>query len=319
VAPPCVIGVDVGGTKVLAGAVDETLGVHHRSRRVVAGSADGPAVLATVLAAIADVRDAVDGDVAAVGVGIPSLIDRRTGVAVTTVHLPIRDVPARDIFAERLGIPVAVDNDGNCAALAEARHGAGRGAERMLMITLGTGIGGAMVFGGELDRGALGAAGEFGHMVVDRDGPPCHGNCHNRGCLETVASGTALARAAVVLAAERPESGLARAAQDGRPLDGMLVTELAREGDEAAREAVARIGTALGVGLANLVNIFNPDVVVVGGGVLANGELLLAPARREMLARALSPSREHVRVVAARFGAEAGMRGAGLLAWDGLA
>ena len=340
-AAPCVIGVDLGGTKVLAGALDDTLGVHHRSRRVVAGSADGPAVLATVLAAIADVRESVDGDVAAVGIGIPSLIDRRRGVAVTTVHLPIRDVPAQDVLSERLGLPVAVDNDGNCAALAEARFGAGKGAERMLMITVGTGIGGAIAYRGDVDRGALGAAGEFGHMVVDRDGPPCHGSCPNRGCLETVASGTALARAAVVLAAERPESALARvaaegrpldgilvtelaragdaAARDGRRLDGVLVTELARDGDEVAREAVARIGTSLGVGLANLVNIFNPDVVVVGGGVIANGELLLAPARREMLARALSPSREHVRVVAARFGAEAGMRGAGLLAWDRLA
>src|SRR5215210_1404610 len=116
VAPPCVIGVDLGGTKVLAGAVDDTLGVHHRSRREVVGSADGPAVLATVLATIADVREAVGGEVAAVGIGIPSLIDHRTGVAVTTVHLPIRDIPAEDVLADRLGVPVVVDNDGNCAA-----------------------------------------------------------------------------------------------------------------------------------------------------------------------------------------------------------
>jgi glucokinase len=318
VAPPCVIGVDLGGTKVLAGAVDDTLGVHHRSRREVAGSADGAAVLATVLATIGDVRAQLDAPVAAVGIGMPSLIDQRTGVAVTTVHLPLRDVPAADVLSGRLGVPVVVDNDGNCAAAAEARFGAGRGARRMLMIAVGTGIGGALVFDGRVERGALGAAGEIGHMVIDREGLPCHGNCPNRGCLETVCSGTALGREARVLAAEHPESALGRAARAGRDIDGVLVTQLAREGDAVAREAVTRIGTALGVGLSNVVNLFNPDVVVVGGGVIANGELLLAPARREMLARALSPSREHVRVVAARFGAEAGMRGAGLLAWEGL-
>ncbi len=315
---PLVIGVDLGGTKVLAGAVDETLGVHHRTRRAVAGMTDATTVLAVLLDAIAEVRRAAGGEVAAVGVGLPSLIDRRTGIAVSTVHLPLRDVAAEDVLSERLGLPVVVENDANCAVLAEARHGAGRGAGRVAMLTLGTGIGGGLVLEGRLETGALGSGAEFGHMVVDQDGLPCHGNCPNRGCLETVASGTALAREARNLAAERPDSALAAAARGGRPIVGPLVTELAHDGDGAAREAIDRVATALGVGLANLTNMLNPDVIVVGGGVIGAGEMLLAPARRELLARALSPSRDHVRVLAARFGEEAGMLGAALLARERL-
>ncbi len=313
---PYVIGVDLGGTKVLAGAVDETLGVHHRARREVAGITDGTAVLAALLDAVAEVRAAVGGDVAAVGVGIPSLIDRRTGVAVTTVHLPLRDLVAADVLAERIGLPVAVENDANCAALAESRFGAARGARVAVMLTIGTGIGGGLVLDGRLERGGIGAGAEFGHMVVDMDGRPCHGGCPNRGCLETVASGTALAREAAALAAERPGTALAEAARRGLAITGPLITELAHDGDAGAREAIERIGTALGVGLANVVNIVNPDVIVVGGGVIAAGEMLLAPARREMLSRALSPSRDHARVVAAAFGEEAGMRGAALVAME---
>jgi glucokinase len=156
-------------------------------------------------------------------------------------------------------------------------------------------------------------------MVIEADGPRCHGNCPNRGCLEALASGTALAREAVRIARLRPDSGLGRALAEGRELAGPLVTELAHDGDPAALETLTLIGRRLGVGIVNFVNIFNPEVVVVGGGVIAAGELLLAPARAEMLARALPPSRDEVRVVAARFGVEAGMIGAAALAFDGLA
>jgi glucokinase len=186
------------------------------------------------------------------------------------------------------------------------------------MLTVGTGIGGALLFNGALYRGARGAAGELGHMVVDADGPPCQGNCPNHGCLESVASGTALAREALRVARSTPDCGLGRALQDGRTITGALVTELAHDGDTAARDVVALIGTRLGVGMANLVNMLNPDVVVVGGGVIGAGELLLAPAREVVAARALPPPREHARIVRAHFGAEAGMVGAGALALEGL-
>jgi glucokinase len=155
-------------------------------------------------------------------------------------------------------------------------------------------------------------------MVIDMDGPRCQGNCPNRGCVEALASGTALAREAERLAQERPDSGLARARADGQSLLGPLVTELAHDGDEAAIDAIALIGRNLGVAIASYVNIFNPEIVVIGGGVIAAGELLLAPARAEMLARALPPSRDRVEIVAARFGVEAGMVGAAALAFDGL-
>jgi glucokinase len=222
-------------------------------------------------------------------------------------------------MAERLGMPVFVDNDSNLAALAEHRAGACRGASEAVVLTIGTGIGGGLVLRDELYRGAFGTGAELGHTVIDMDGPPCQGNCPNRGCVEVMASGTALEREALRIAQQRPASGLARALEATRALTGPLVTELAHDGDEAAIEAVALIGSRLGVAIASFVNTFNPQVVVLGGGVIAAGELLLEPARAEVAARALPPSRDQVRIVAARFGVEAGMIGAAALALDRLA
>jgi glucokinase len=187
------------------------------------------------------------------------------------------------------------------------------------VLTIGTGIGGGLILDGQIYRGSVGAAGELGHTVIDYNGPPCHGNCPNRGCVEALASGTALAREAVRLAAERPESGLAAAAEKGYALAGPLVTELAHDGDAAALEALELIGSRLGVAIANFVNTFNPEVVVIGGGVMAAGELLLEPARTVVAQRALPPSRDEVRIVAAELGIEAGMVGAAILAFDRLA
>jgi glucokinase len=296
-----VIGVDLGGTKLLAGTVDSSLNVHHRAHRFARG--DGTAdVLDTIVDAVREARDATEGDVDAVGFGIPSLIDQERGVAVTTVHLPIRDLPFRDLMAERLGLPVFVDNDATAAMLAEWRFGAAHGCGDALLITVGTGIGGGIVAGGELVRGAQGAAGEFGHMTIDYDGPLCP--CGAHGCLEAFVSGTALAREARAL---------------GLDMTAAQVAELAHDGHVGARALVAEMGTRLGTGIANLVNAFNPEVVVVGGGVLALGDLLLEPAREEVARRALAPSRDLVRVVPTRFGAESGMLGAAVLALEGVA
>jgi glucokinase len=321
VSTGCVIGVDLGGTKLLAGAVDPALNVHHRATRPARGSGQAD-VLDTVVAAVREIRDAIEGasgTVEAVGIGIPCLIDRERGVAVMAVNLPIADLPFRDLMAERIGLPVFVDNDANAAMLAEWRFGAALGARDAALLTLGTGIGGGLVVGGALQRGSQGAGAELGHMVVQADGPRCQGNCPNRGCLEAMCSGTALVREARRIAAERPRSGLGRALAEGREISGPLVTELAHDGDVAAIDALALIGSWLGVGIANLVNMLNPDVVVVGGGVIAAGELLLEPARAVVLERALSPSKEHVQIVPARFGAESGMLGAAALALDGIA
>ncbi|MDX6621827.1 MAG: glucokinase [Gaiellales bacterium] len=316
----CVIGVDLGGSKLLAGAVDSALNVHHRATRPARG-ADQSAVLEAVVGVVAEVRDAIEGtsgSVDAVGFGIPSLIDREHGVSVMAVHLPLAGVPFGDIMAERIGLPVFVDNDANLAMLAEWRYGAARGAGDAAMLTLGTGIGGGLVVGGVQQRGSQGAGAELGHMVVQADGPRCQGNCPNRGCLEAMCSGTALAREATRIARGRPDSALGRALAAGREINGPLVTDLAHDGDAASIDAIAQIGRWLGVGIANLVNMLNPDVVVVGGGVIGAGELLLEPARTVVAERALSPSKEHVRILPARFGAESGMLGAAAMALDGI-
>jgi glucokinase len=314
-AAECVIGVDLGGTKLLAGVLDADLAVHHRTHRIVRGL-DQLELLDTIVAAVQDARASAPAEVAAVGFGIPCLIDQRSGTALMAVNLPIADVAFRDVMAERIGLPVRVDNDANMAALAEHRAGAAQGFDHAVVLTIGTGIGGGLILGGELYRGAIGAGAELGHMTIDLDGPRCQGNCPNHGCLETLASGTALAREGRRIAQERPDSALGGALAAGREVDGALVTELAHDGDAAAREAIAFVGRNLGVGIASLLNVFNPDVVVVGGGVLAAGELLLEPARAEVAARVLPPTRDYVRIVPATFGAEAGMIGAGALVLD---
>ncbi len=315
--PRRTIGVDMGGTKLLAGAVDARLGVHHRAQRSVTGL-DQSALLDITVDAVQEVREVAGAEVAAVGFGIPCLIDQRSGTAVVAVNLPLTNLPFADVMTERLGLPVFVDNDANVAAIAEHRAGAARGFNEAVILTIGTGIGGGLILRGRPYRGAFGSAAELGHVVIDMDGPPCQGNCPNHGCVESLASGTALAREAVRLAHERPGSGLAKALEQGRQLIGPLVTELAHDGDEAALEAIELIGSRLGVALATFVNIFNPEVIVIGGGVIAAGELLLAPARAVVAERALPPSRDEVRIVPARFGVEAGMIGAAALAFDGL-
>lgn len=313
--PACVIGVDLGGTKLLAGAIDDQLNVHHRAQRPSAGG-DRAAVLDRVVDAVSEAVAAAPGEVLGVGFGIPSLVDRERGIAVSTVHLPIADLPFRDIMAERIGLPVAVDNDANVAMLAEHRYGAAAGARHAVLLTIGTGVGSGILADGKLLRGATGCAGELGHMVIDYDGPPCHGNCPNRGCLEALVSGSALARTGREAALADPGGGLAVALAAGRPLTGALVTELAYDGDPGARSCLHAAGEALGVGISNIVNIFNPEVVVIGGGVIAAGDLLLGPARAVVAARSLSPSRDVVRVVPARFGAESGMLGAAVMMFE---
>jgi glucokinase len=311
-----VIGVDLGGTKLLAGAVDADLAVHHRTNRPVLGLDQG-GLVQMVADAVEEVRTAVGGGIEAVGFGIPCTFDRRTGMAIQAVNLPLRDIAFHEVMASRLGLPVMVDNDANCAALCEARVGAGGGCSELVLLTLGTGIGGGLVLGGEVYRGWLGGGAEMGHMVVEMDGPPCQGNCPNRGCLEAVASGTALIREASLAVARRPNTALGRALEEGHELTGPLITSLAREGDPVACEAIRLIGRRLGVGISSLVNIFNPEVVVIGGGVSAAGDLLLDPAREVMLERALSPNKDVVRVEVAALGAEAGMIGAALMAREG--
>jgi glucokinase len=311
-ADACVIGVDLGGTKLLAGTVDAELRVHHRAYRL----SRHDAALETIVEAVAEAREAARGEVLAVGVGVPCLVAPGSGVAMACNHFPLVDVPLRDLLAERLGLPVVVDNDATAALIAEWRYGAARGVRNALILTIGTGVGGAMLVDGHVVRGASGAAGELGHIVIDESGPPCPGNCPSHGCLESFVSGPALAIEGRARAEAQPESGLGRALAAGRQISGPLVTELAHDGDEAARAAVELLGRHLGIGMTGLINVFNPEVVVVGGGLVGAGDLLLAPAREVVASRALVPARDQVRIVPARFGDESGMLGAAALAFD---
>ncbi len=312
-----VLGIDIGGTKLAGGVVDDRLQIHNRLHRSMLGQ-DTPELLDTIAKSVQELVNTAAGEVSAVGFGIPSLIDRRTGTSIVAVNLPLTDMRFGALMAERLDLPVFVDNDGNVSALAEHRAGAGVGLDDMLLIGLGTGIAGGIIIGGELYRGAIGAGAELGHMTIDMNGPRCQGNCPNHGCFEAMASGTALAREARQIAAEQPDSGLGRALTAGRVIDGAIVTELAHDGDRAALDVLNLIGGRVGVALASFANIFNPEAIVLGGGVMAAGEMLLAPARAEMVRRALPPAQD-VAVLSARFGAEAGLVGAAALALDGLA
>jgi glucokinase len=305
------IGADLGGTKLLVGAVDSEQRILHRGQESSHGSS-GEQVLTMlekeVNAALETCPDAV-----AVGLGIPARIDRRRGVAIGAVNLPIADLPVRERMRERLPIPVFVDNDGNCAALAEHLFGAGKGAQDIVLLTIGTGIGGGLILDGELYRGSTGAGAELGHVVIEIDGPPCQGSCPNRGCVETFASGTALAREGRAAADREPDSALGRLIASGEEISGQAVTSAAIAGDELARQVVAVAGRHLGAALSSFANIFDPDLIVIGGGVSAAGDLLLDPARSELRARALSPMNQ-TPVVLAEMGPDAGMVGAAAMA-----
>jgi glucokinase len=310
VTPRETIGVDLGGTKMAVGVVDSEQKVQYQGSEPSTGLSEEK--LIAELGREMDEAKAARPDVVAAGLGIPATIDFDRGVAIHAVNLTITDVPVRDLMQERIGLPVYVDNDANVAALAEHLYGAGRGAQNVVMLTIGTGIGGGLILNGEVYRGSTGAAAELGHIVIEEDGPPCQGNCPNHGCVEALASGTAIAKAGREVAERDPDSALGKALADG-PISGRTVTELALAGDGPARDVVAQAGRHIGVALSSLANIFDPDVFVIGGGVSVVGELLLEPARHELRSRALPPQNESP-VKLAELGPDAGMIGAAAMA-----
>lgn len=314
--PRRVIGIDAGGTKLLGGVVDEGFVVHHRVRRTWRG-ADRSETLDIIVESVEEVRAAAP-DVVAVGFGIPALVEWETGVSRWSTHLPLADVRFRDVMSERLGLPVVVDNDANAALLAESRFGAARAVSHAVLVALGTGIGSGLLLDGRIYRGSRGLGAEIGHMVVDLHGPDCQGECPGRGCLEVMASGSTIGREGRAAAAAQPESALGRRVAADQEITGGIVTELAHAGDAAAVSVLAQVGRRLGYGLVGVVNVFNPELIVIGGGAIAAGELLLGPAREVVAERALPPVREMVEIVPAEFGDESGMLGAALLAFDSL-
>ena len=294
------IGVDVGGTKIAAGVVDREGRISKRVERPTPRASQDE-----FLDTLDEVVESLHEDgVGAVGFGMPSTIDQRTGRIVNSVHVPVGDFDFRGRMADRLELPVALDNDANAAAIAEWQAGAGRGTRNMVMLTLGTGVGGGLILDGKPYRGSIGAGAEIGHMVLEFGGEPCVGNCTGHGHLEQVASGGAADRlAAKILGGDAI----------GRELVGA-----ARGGNEEALEAIVGIGRRLGAAMGSLVNIFNPEVIVIGGGFSQARDLFLEPALEAMRVEALPPGRDFVRVVPALLGPDAGLVGAGFVGFEAL-
>jgi glucokinase len=292
-----VIGLDLGGTKILGGILDE----HGRvlERHEVHTPTDSQEALLVAIEAVVD--QLFSEEIAAVAVGVPSRIDSRTGRVMGSVNIPLADVDLRDRLRARFRRPTGVGNDANVATLGEWRAGAGRGTRDMVMLTLGTGVGGGVVIEGRPYHGWA----ELGHVVVQAFGERCQGTCTGHGHLEAVASGTA---------ADRAAQGLW-----GGDAGAEELVERAKAGEANARDALAAIGRLLGAGVGTLVNVFNPELVVIGGGFgVACGELLLGPALEVARIEALAPAGERLRLVEAELGADAGLIGAAFLALEAL-
>ena len=304
------IGVDVGGTKIAAGVVSPDGDILNEVRYPSAGPQKR--LLSTIARAVNEVKNGFE--VGGICLAVPGTVSTAENKIIDAPNLhAIEGVPLKDELEERTGLSTTVENDANAAAWGEFRFGAGSEATHLVFITLGTGVGGGVVSHGVLLRGAQGAGGELGHITIQATGPRC--GCGNHGCLEALASGTAIARRAREVASENPDSALGRLAVE-RMVLGEDVAELAREGDEAARSVLEETGRWLGIGLAGYVNVFNPEVIAVGGGAARAGELILEPARKEVRLRAMSPGRDLVEIKPATLGARSGVLGAAALARD---
>ena len=312
-----VVGVDIGGTNVVVGTMPEdgsrVLGLR-KERTLVTDGPDAVVeqIARMVKASLAEARTALGGtalEVAGVGIGAPGPLDTTNGIVLLTPNLGWRNFPLRDRVRDAVGFPAALDNDANCAIFGEWWRGAAAGADIVVGLTIGTGIGGGIVFGGEIFHGASDIAGEIGHMTIDSTGRRC--KCGNYGCLEAYASGTAIAERAV----EGLESGaLSRLAAyvdgDLRAITAQIVYDAARDGDEYALEVIHDTARFLGAGVANLLNIFNPEIVVICGGVTAAGDRLFKPLASEVARRAFRPAVERCRIVPGSLLGTAGVYGA---------
>jgi len=304
------IGVDVGGTKIAAGIVTPEGEILDEVRYPTPHSPEK--LVEAIAGAVSEVGDG--SEFGGVCLAVPGLILAQENKVVFSPNLrAVEGIPLKDELEPRIGLPLTIENDGNAAAWGEFRFGVGSEADHLVFVTLGTGIGGGVITHGVLMRGAQGSGGELGHVTVQATGPRCA--CGNRGCLEALASGTAIGRRAREVAIQYPDSALGRLAARRQVL-GEDVTEFAREGDKVALSVLEEAGTWLGVGLAGFVNVFNPEVVAVGGGVMAAGELILEAARREVHLRARPPSRDLAEVKVATLGPKSGVLGAAALARD---
>ena len=311
------VGVDIGGTNLKAGLVDENGVLLATQKMKVASIADDDGLAWTVASLVQELAHTVNisvSDVASVGVGIPGTVEIRSGSINYTCNLPLRNVPLRKLFHRSLSIPLYIENDANCAALAEFLVGAGRDSKRFVTITLGTGVGAGIVHNGKIYHGANGMAGEVGHMVIQRGGLPCP--CGRHGCWEQYASATALKRMTAAALAAHPHSILAQvvAENEGR-VSGQSAFIAARRGDPVGQQVCDEYVDYLACGVVNVVNIFQPDTLAIGGGVSNEAEeQLLLPVQQRVARESIPCGRDRrTRIVKAELGNRAGIIGAALL------
>jgi glucokinase len=307
------VGIDVGGTKIAVAGL--AAGELSESRLKHTELTDQDKLVDQIAEAVEEARTA---DTRAVGIGVPSLVEFASGRIVSSVNIPLRDVPLREVLSERCGLPVYVDNDATCAALAEAFDDGRMTCEHLVLFTVGTGVGGGLVLNGRVYRGAIGMAAEVGHTIIGLDlaegaadpGTPWP----QEGSLEVLASGRALDQLALLAAREDPNSFLGKRLTRDGGVSGHDVVDGARTGDRASLRALEILGERLGIGIANAVNTFDPLEVVIGGGVSAAGELLLEPARRTALQHIVPGAGSATKIRLARHGPRAGVLGAALIA-----
>ncbi len=314
---PLFLGIDLGGTKIFTGLVNSSGEVVTQDYRKTKAKRGPEAVVQGLIASAGQVmQDAgVPAEqIRAVGVGSPGPVDAAEGLVVAPPNLPGWDrVPLRQTIEEALGIPTHLENDANAAALGENVFGAGRGSKEMIYMTVSTGVGGGFIFGGKLYGGASGAAAEVGHMTILPRGPHC--GCGNRGCLEAVASGTAIAREGRELLLRNVPTLIAElAGGDPDLVSAKLVAQAAQQGDAEAEEIIYEAMSYLGVGVANLVNLLNPELIVIGGGLTNMGDALFGPVRRAVDRRTFPIAAQRVRIVPAELGDRVGVLGAAAVA-----
>jgi glucokinase len=313
-----VLGVDLGGTKILTAVTNSQGKTLSRDHSITPASKGHEAVIESIVASSQSVlrqANVAISQLTAVGIGAPGLVNPETGILFTSPNLPgWQDVPLKDMMQEKLGKKTFVINDAAAAALGEFYFGAARGVRNFIYVTLSTGIGGGIIVDGKVYSGAIGAAGEVGHMTIDDDGPIC--NCGNRGCWETLASGTALAREARQRIKQGVRTSILEYAAGGdvEEVTAQVVHSAAEHGDRLAKELIARTGYYVGVGLANLINIFNPELIVIGGGLSNIGDMLLEPAFMVARERAFKQAFQAVRFASAGLGRDSGVLGAAAFA-----
>ncbi|HEX2059041.1 MAG TPA: ROK family protein [Actinomycetota bacterium] len=306
------VGVDIGGTAVKAAGVTRDGTVLERIERPTDASAATKSLLG-VLEDLVERLERSDHAVAAIGVGAAGFVDFDAGAVTFSPNVVYDDPQIATAVSDRFDLPVFVDNDANAAVWGERTYGCCAGASDVVMLTLGTGIGSGIVANGELVRGATGAGAEIGHMVVDPSGPTCP--CGLRGCLEQLASGTAIERLAHLALGGDPASAITAFAEPGGEITGESVAKAAREYDQTARDVLRKAGTALGIGLANVVNVFDPELIVLGGSVVNAGEPYLGPARDQLARMMQAQRRRPMRLDVTSLRGDGGIVGAAALAW----